>query len=240
MTPTDTAGSALSRRHVMLGLSALALSGCVSTPRTQLVAPSPAVPPPAPSRPMMYDAMPNEQFFVPAVDVSKVDPAFWRREVPNTTNEPAGTLVVDTDAKYLFFTQADGSAMRYGIGVGREGFSWSGRARVQYKRKWPTWKAPDDMVARNPELEPYSVANGGMEPGLMNPLGARALYLFDNGEDTLYRIHGNPEAHSIGQAVSSGCIRLLNQDIIDLYERVENRAKVIVLQPNPAMSVGLT
>ena len=111
---------------------------------------------------------------------------------------------------------------------------------MQYKRKWPTWKAPDDMVRRNPELEPYSVANGGMAPGLMNPLGARALYLFDNGEDTLYRIHGNPEAHSIGQAVSSGCIRLLNQDIIDLYERVRHRAKVIVLQSNPALSVGLT
>jgi lipoprotein-anchoring transpeptidase ErfK/SrfK len=99
---------------------------------------------------------------------------------------------------------------------------------VQYKRKWPRWKAPDDMVARNPELIPYSVANGGMDPGPNNPLGARALYLFQNGVDTIYRIHGNPEAHSIGKAVSSGCIRLLNQDIIDLHARVRDGSKVIV------------
>ena len=112
--------------------------------------------------------------------------------------------------------------------VGRAGFAWAGRAVVQYRRRWPVWKAPDEMVARNPELEPYSVANGGMEPGLMNPLGARALYLFQDGEDTLYRIHGNPEAHSIGKAVSSGCIRLLNHDIIDLHARVRDGSKVLV------------
>jgi lipoprotein-anchoring transpeptidase ErfK/SrfK len=99
---------------------------------------------------------------------------------------------------------------------------------VQYKREWPRWKVPNDMLARQPELEPYSIANGGMEPGLNNPLGARALYLFENGEDTLYRIHGSPEAASIGKAVSSGCIRLLNQDVIDLYDRVPDGARVVV------------
>ncbi len=99
---------------------------------------------------------------------------------------------------------------------------------MQYKRKWPRWKAPDDMVAPQPELAPYSVAAGGMDPGLDNPLGARAFYLFQNGEDTLYRIHGNPEVHSIGNAVSSGCIRLLNHDIIDLHDRTRDGAKVVV------------
>ncbi|HEX2020992.1 MAG TPA: L,D-transpeptidase [Aurantimonas sp.] len=224
--------SALSRRNLLLGLSTLALSGCVSaSPRTQMVAPAPVAPPPPPPRPMMYDAMPNEQFFVPAVDVSKVDEAFWRTEVPNTTNEPPGTLVVDTDKKYLYFTQADGSAMRYGIGVGREGFSWSGRARVQYKRKWPRWTPPDEMVARQPELEPYSIANGGMDPGLENPLSARALYIFQDGRDTLYRLHGTHQEWSIGKAVSSGCIRLLNQDVIDLYDRVPDGTPIVVLPP---------
>ena len=227
--------SALSRRHLLLGLSTLALSGCVSAaPRTQMVAPAPAAPPPPPPRPMMYDAMPNEQFFVPAVDVTQIDPAFWRREIPNTTNEPPGTIVVDTDAKYLYFTQADGSAMRYGIGVGREGFSWSGRARVQYKRNWPRWTPPDEMVARQPELEPYSIANGGMDPGLENPLSARALYIFQDGRDTLYRIHGTHQAWSIGKAVSSGCIRMLNQDVADLHDREPDGTPIVVLPPRAA------
>lgn len=120
--------------------------------------------------------------------------------------------------------------MRYGIGVGRQGFAWSGDATIALKRQWPRWKAPTSMIARRPDLEPYSVANGGMAPGLNNPLGARALYLFKNGVDTLYRIHGTPEARSIGQAVSSGCIRMLNHDVIDLYGRVPIGAKVVVRQ----------
>ncbi len=153
----------------------------------------------------------------------------------NPTGEPPGTLVVDTPAKYLYLTGADGSAVRYGIGVGREGFAWSGRAIVQYKRKWPRWTPPDEMVARQPELEKYSIANGGMDPGLQNPLGARALYIFQNGRDTLYRLHGTAEQSSIGRSVSSGCIRLLNQDVIDLYERVPDGTPIKVI-PDPRMS----
>ncbi|KTQ86461.1 MULTISPECIES: L,D-transpeptidase [Aureimonas] len=228
MTERPTVHFSPSRRHVVLGLAGLVLSGCASLPRQQARA-IPAAAPPPPPRPLMYDAMPDEAFPVPAVDVSKVDPRFWRSEVPNTTNEPPGTLVVDTDAKYLYFTQADGSAVRYGIGVGREGFSWSGRAKVQYKRKWPRWTPPDEMVARQPELEPYSIANGGMDPGLTNPLSARALYIFQDGRDTLYRLHGTHQEWSIGRAVSSGCIRLLNQDVADLYERVPNGTPIVVL-----------
>jgi lipoprotein-anchoring transpeptidase ErfK/SrfK len=116
-------------------------------------------------------------------------------------------------------------AMRYGVGVGKAGFGWSGRAVIQYKRKWPRWTPTDNMIARDPELEQW---RDGMEPGLTNPLGARALYLFENGRDTLYRIHGTNEPWSIGQAMSSGCIRLLNQDIIDLYNRIPNGNPVLV------------
>ncbi|WP_244489271.1 L,D-transpeptidase [Fulvimarina pelagi] len=136
--------------------------------------------------------------------------------------------MVDPDEKYLYLVQEGGQALRYGIGVGRQGFSWSGSARVQYKKQWPTWTPPREMIERQPELEPYSAANGGMPPGLSNPLGARALYLFQDGVDTLYRIHGSPEANSIGRAVSSGCIRLLNHEIIDLYSRVPDGTLVKV------------
>ncbi len=120
--------------------------------------------------------------------------------------------------------------MRYGVGIGREGFAWQGAGVIQWRQRWPRWKPPNEMVARQPELAKYSIENGGMEPGLKNPLGARALYIFSDGEDTLYRLHGNPEWRSIGKAVSSGCVRLLNQDIIDLYDRVPNKAPVVVLQ----------
>ncbi|ORE97024.1 ErfK/YbiS/YcfS/YnhG family protein [Aurantimonas sp. 22II-16-19i] len=164
------------------------------------------------------------------MDITQVEERFWRTVVDDPTGEAPGTLVVDTPAKYLYFTMPDGSAVRYGIGVGREGFAWSGRAEVQYKRQWPRWTPPDEMVARQPELEPYSIANGGMDPGLQNPLGARALYIFQDGQDTLYRLHGTPEAWSIGRAVSSGCIRLLNQDVIDLYERVPDGTPIRVSQ----------
>ena len=118
--------------------------------------------------------------------------------------------------------------MRYGIGVGRDGFEWSGDAVVQYKRAWPTWTPPAEMIAREPELERYSAANGGQPPGPLNPLGARALYLFQGGRDTLYRLHGNPEARSIGRAVPSGCVRLLNHDVIDLHGRVADGSRVVV------------
>jgi lipoprotein-anchoring transpeptidase ErfK/SrfK len=113
-------------------------------------------------------------------------------------------------------------------GSDETGFAWSGRAIVQWKQKWPKWTPPAEMIARQPELEPYSAANGGMAPGLDNPLGARALYIFQNGEDTLYRLHGSPEYKSIGKAVSSGCVRLINQDICDLYDRVPTRTPILV------------
>jgi lipoprotein-anchoring transpeptidase ErfK/SrfK len=116
--------------------------------------------------------------------------------------------------------------MRYGVGIGRDGFSWSGRARIAYKREWPTWTPPAEMIARQPELEPY---RHGMAPGLDNPLGPRALYIFQGNRDTLYRLHGNPDERSIGKAVSSGCVRLLDQDVIDLYNRVPAGSPILVV-----------
>jgi len=217
-------------RRLFLSSAALAvLSGCTSIgSRTQPVS-APAIKPKPQSMPAIYGAIVDEPYPIDAVPHGVVPERYWRQQVPNPfPGEAAGTIIVDPNAFYLHLIENSDTAMRYGIGVGRQGFSWSGDAVVQYKRKWPRWKAPDDMVARNPELQPYSVANGGMDPGPLNPLGARALYLFQNGEDTLYRIHGNPEANSIGKAVSSGCIRLLNHDIIDLFERARSGVKVIV------------
>lgn len=215
-------------RRIFLGAASMAaLSGCTALPGRS-VAKLPLPPKPEPM-PAFYGPITDEPFPLPAVPAGVVPKRFWRQRVNNPFPvEQAGTIIIDPNTFYLHLIEDGGSAMRYGIGVGRQGFSWNGDAVVQYRRKWPRWKAPDDMVARNPELEPYSVANGGMDPGPMNPLGARALYLFQNGVDTLYRIHGNPEAYSIGKAVSSGCIRLLNHDIIDLYERSRDGVKVVV------------
>ena len=217
-------------RHLSLGGGLLATSGLAGCTGLNAGALSSAVdeaaPPPMPAR---YGPIPSERFPVPAVPVGVVAPKFWRQRVDNPfPDQPTGTIVVDPNAFFLHLIEEGGSAMRYGIGVGRQGFEWSGDAVVQYKRQWPTWTPPAEMIAREPELERYSAANGGQPPGLDNPLGARALYLFQNGRDTLYRIHGNPEAWSIGRAVSSGCIRLLNHDVIDLYGRVADGSRVTV------------
>lgn len=176
-----------------------------------------------------YGARPAEQFPLQAVPLDKIPPQFLRQQVAYPTPERPGTIVVDTANFFLYLVQEGGQAMRYGVGLGRAGFEWSGRGRVAYKRQWPKWTPPDEMIARQPELEKWSARNGGMPPGLDNPLGARALYIFDGGVDTLYRVHGSPEYWSIGKAVSSGCVRMLQQDVIDLYERVQPPAPIIVV-----------
>lgn len=221
----------ITRRSFLSAASmAVVLTGCSSVgSRSALVANLAETEPVLPALPPHYGPIPSEPYPIPAVPEGVVPERYWRQRVPNPfPDQPPGTLVVDPNAFYLHLVEADRTAMRYGVGVGRQGFSWAGNAVVQYKRQWPRWRAPDEMVARQPELEPYSVANGGMDPGLDNPLGARALYLFQNGEDTLYRIHGSSEAYSIGHAVSSGCIRLLNHDVIDLHDRVRDGTQVVV------------
>lgn len=178
---------------------------------------------------MMYRAMPEEQFPLPAVDLKQINPKYYRKRVNDPTGEAPGTVVVDTKSFYLYLVQPGGKAIRYGVGLGRAGFEWSGRAQILWKQTWPKWTPPDEMIARQAELAPWSAKNGGMPPGLTNPLGARALYIFQGNVDTLYRIHGSPEWSSIGKAVSSGCVRMINQDVIDLYKRVPTRSPIVVL-----------
>jgi lipoprotein-anchoring transpeptidase ErfK/SrfK len=194
----------------VLGL-ATALAGCTTGGMTVFTAD--------------YGARKDLGYALPSIPISKVPSQFHRQVVRYDTKEKPGTIIVDTKSKFLYFIMPEGKAMRYGIGVGREGFEWKGTARVAMKREWPTWTPPSAMIGRQPELAKW---RGGMPPGITNPLGARALYLFNKGGDTGYRLHGTPEWNSIGKAMSSGCIRLINQDIIDLYSRAENGAKVIV------------
>ena len=144
------------------------------------------------------------------------------------SKEKPGTIIVNTSERRLYYVLGDGRAIRYGVGVGRQGFEWSGVARVGMKREWPEWRPPADMIER--ELVQYGrQLPAVMEGGPGNPLGARALYLFQGSRDTLYRIHGTNDPRSIGLATSSGCIRMLNEEAIDLYDRVSMGAKVIVL-----------
>jgi lipoprotein-anchoring transpeptidase ErfK/SrfK len=219
----------------LTGLSVLALAGCSST--AQRVTYFRPLRDPLYEEPQsdygiysqMYGAVEDNGYIIPEVDLTKVDPAYLRRVVPYDTPERVGTVVVDTADRHLYLVQEGGTAIRYGVGIGKEGFAWSGRAKIQWKQKWPKWTPPDDMIARKPELVEYSASNGGMPPGLDNPLGARALYIFKDGVDTLYRIHGTPEYWSIGKAVSSGCVRMMNQDVIDFYDRVPNGTPIVVL-----------
>lgn len=217
----------LNRRIFLLG-SASFLAGCATANGQTDSSRAPRQWPVDPYYAAMYAGIHDEPFQIPAVDISKIDPQFLRQSVPYSGPERTGTVVVDPHAKFLYLVMEGGQALRYGVGVGRDGFEWSGQGIIQYKRAWPRWTPPDEMVARQPELEPYSIANGGMPPGLDNPLGARALYIFQNGQDTLYRVHGTNEPWSIGKAVSSGCIRLFNQDVIDLYNRVPDRTPIVV------------
>ena len=215
----------LSRRaFVVLGAGAAtaAVAGCTSSGGTSFQAMT-----------LGYEPAPqlgtpeNEPFQVPYVDMRKIPAQYHRQIVPQSGKYKPGTVVVDTANRHLYLIQKGDTAIRYGIGVGRAGFAWGGSAYVGRKAQWPTWTPPASMIERQPELKKWA---GGMEGGPNNPLGARALYLYKGGRDTLYRLHGTNEPMSIGQAMSSGCIRMLNTDVIDLYERVNVRAPVVVSQ----------
>lgn len=179
-----------------------------------------------------YAAIPDEPFPVYAFNWRKANPAFLRQEIAYTGLEPPGTIVVDPRAHHLTLVQPNGRARRYGVGVGKQGFSWSGASTVNAKQAWPDWYPPKEMIARTPTLarQVTQLQSGlGVPGGARNPLGARAHYLWQDKKDTLYRIHGTLEPESIGLSVSSGCIRMINQDVIDLYGRVEIGARVVVL-----------
>jgi hypothetical protein len=153
------------------------------------------------------------------VDLSEIT----RRTVNDPTGQGPGTITINTAQRKLYLSLGGGRAIEYGIGVGRQGFAWKGQAEVGRKAFWPGWTPPKEMIARRPDLPDH------MEGGMENPLGARALYLFKSGKDTLFRIHGTNEPGTIGRAVSSGCIRMLNADVIDLYQRVAKGTPVVVL-----------
>jgi lipoprotein-anchoring transpeptidase ErfK/SrfK len=173
----------------------------------------------------MYAARNDDGIGIPAVNLAKLKPGYARAEVSDPTGEKPGTIVVATSERYLYLVQQGGRAIRYGVGVGRDGFRWSGRAVVGRKATWPTWTPPPAMQQRQPETREFA---NGMPGGINNPLGARALYIYKDGRDTIYRLHGTPETYSIGTAVSSGCVRLINQDIIDLYARCPVGTPIVV------------
>ena len=196
------------------GALALVLCGSVSLPAQALPPGWRFLPPPGVT---VSSSRPAHALMLQAN--TRVHPMFLRQVVPYPTSERSGTLIVDTGAHFLYFVLGDGRALRYGIGVAKSGFEWSGTHSVTRKAEWPGWTPPAEMLRRRPELPRH------MEGGINNPLGARALYL----GSTLYRIHGTNEPWSIGQNVSSGCIRMTNEDVTDLYGRVKLRTKVIVL-----------
>lgn len=227
MSPADPALSVSPLKKLLrLGIlfAPFAMAGCVST---QQPPPQAAARYIDPTYVAMYGPRPDEVHPVPATDISEVDPKFLRREVAYYGREEPGTIVVDTAAHYLYLVRENGRAIRYGIGVGKEGMAWSGRARVGRKAAWPRWTPTAAMIKREPERNAKWA--GGMPAGIENPLGPRALYLYDGDRDTMYRIHGTTEPWSIGENVSSGCIRLFNQDIIDLFNRVPVGSPVVVL-----------
>ena len=156
-------------------------------------------------------------------DLAGASQKMTRVAVEDPTEQNSGTITIDTKNRFLYLSMPGHEAMRYSIGVGRDGFRWSGEAHVERKAEWPDWHPPKEMIARRPDIPHY------MAGGIGNPLGARAMYLFNGKGDTGYRIHGTNEPDSIGQAVSSGCIRMMNNDVIDLYGRVKPGTKVIVL-----------
>jgi lipoprotein-anchoring transpeptidase ErfK/SrfK len=234
----------VNRRAMMVGASAaglaFALAACVSNdpnPAIQADAgpPESPVPPDVDSQySVIYGPVGGEPFPVPAINLAQVDPAFLRKEIDYQTSQQPGTIIIDPEHHYLYHVLEGGRAMRYGVGVGREGFAWSGIATINSKQEWPDWYPPPEMFQRQPDIKKYMTqlqSGTGMHGGPGNPLGARAMYLWQGNKDTLFRIHGTIEPWTIGKSVSSGCIRMINQDVIDLYQRTPVGTKVVVLGP---------
>jgi lipoprotein-anchoring transpeptidase ErfK/SrfK len=200
----------ISRRGLLAGLPLL-LAGCASTYNEQ----------------QNYAAVPEEEFPLHRVPIDKIKPELRRQQVAFSGNYAPGTVVVDTPAKRAYYVLGGGQAIRYGVGVGRAGMALSGNAYVGRKAEWPSWTPTPNMQRRE---ERYRKLAGGLPGGPNNPLGARAMYLYRNGNDTMFRLHGTNQPESIGHAMSSGCIRMMNHDVIDLYNRVQVGAKVVVIQ----------
>jgi lipoprotein-anchoring transpeptidase ErfK/SrfK len=207
----------ITRRGLMAGLGAtLGLGGCLEAP------------PDPPSIPdLSYAARRDGPHLIPAVPIEQIPESLRRQVVPFETDEPPGSVIILADQRVLHLVLRDGYALRYGIGVGQEGLGWTGRAEVYSKRRWPTWTPTASMIARDPA---YARWADGQPGGPTNPLGARALYLrtLGTGRDEGIRIHGTPEWRSIGRAASQGCFRMLQHDVLDLYDRVPIGTRVVV------------
>lgn len=215
----ESGTSGLIKRRAFLagaaGLGALALAGCTSAGMSMAEAER------------VYGPLPDERFPVPAVNVNKINPKYRRNTVRYDTREVAGTIIVDPRNYYVYRVEGDGMATRYGANVGRAGFLWNGDAYIGRKAEWPVWTPPREMIARQPEVAKYA---GGMAPGLDNPLGARTLYLYQGGVYTLYTLYSTIMPETIGKGVTSGCVGLLTQDMMDLYDKTPVGTKVVVLK----------
>jgi lipoprotein-anchoring transpeptidase ErfK/SrfK len=199
---------------ILVGLLGLVLGGCTDSARFS-----------SSSLPENFTARDRELLANPPYAQADIPEQFRRRVVDYPSRDPPGTILVNSDARYLYYVMPEGKAVRYGVAVGNEALAWSGVATVGRMTEWPDWIPTPDIRAR---LGPFPDRVPG---GPANPLGARALYLFQGKTDTLYRIHGTNQPQYIGQAVSSGCIRMTNEDVIDLYDRAKLGATVIVLAP---------
>jgi lipoprotein-anchoring transpeptidase ErfK/SrfK len=210
----------MSRRSLLALLAGAAVTGCNTVAMKSGKNPDLMSDPELASWYIGY--APDQPHDIPLVDRSKIAPEFNRQTVQYSGPEKPGTIVVDIDQRFLYLVQPGGTALRYGVGVGKLGFSWRGVASVGRKGVWPAWSPTKTMVRIRPNLPSHR--DGGVD----NPLGARALYLYQGGRDILFRIHGTNEPWSIGEQVSSGCVRMLNEDVVDLYDRVKVGTRVVV------------
>lgn len=211
----------MNRRLFLLAIPGL-LTACTPYSRSLI---SPAI---DPYYRKLYGAITREPFPVAAIDLRRIDPVYLRREVFYPTNNAPGTIVIDPAHYFCYFVLPGGRAIRYGVGVAHnKSVNFRGQAVIGRKAVWPHWSPTKNMMRHQPQR--YGHLGGGLRPGPANPLGARALYLYRNGRDTLFRLHGTTEPWSIGTNVSSGCIRFLNHDIIDLYNRVPVGSRAVVL-----------
>lgn len=210
----------------LLGVLSLSVLAACGTPTSQTTTPK-VVP--------GYEGVEDEGFYIEPVDAELLSADRARAEVEYTADDAPGTIVIDTFARKLYLVQENGRAMRYAIAVGREGLTFRGSGVIGRKAKWPSWQPTANMIRTRPDL--YAEYAGGRVGGLDNPLGARALYLYRGGRDSMFRIHGTIQNETIGHATSAGCIRLFNQDAMDLYERVElgTRVKVRSLEESIAI-----
>lgn len=225
----------ISRKFFALpaSIALLSLAACVDPTLGTSTSGQPPLPKPDDN---VYVATMDAGIPIPALPVADIPESHRRQVVEFETDQPLGTIIINPKTRLLYYVIGKKKAIRYGIAVGKAGFEWSGEAIVSEKKTWPTWIPPKEMIARKPELAQWE---GGQPGGPTNPLGARAIYLTSGGRDYGYRIHGTPEWKSIGRNASSGCIRMINQDVMDLYNRLQGGEKVIVLTASGEMPKGL-